>query len=133
MKFATTKQRIIQYLDFKDIKIKDFFQQTEIKRGFLDADKLESSVSDIFITKIIAKYEDLNPIWLLTGNGSMLKTENEHSEVTSETSQQKIAMLEEMIEGFKASIKDKDFIIEMLRDENARLKKQIDPDVNKSA
>jgi repressor LexA len=74
MKFATTKQRIIQYLEFKEISVKNFLEITEIKRGFLDSDKLESTVSDIFMTKIIANFTDINLEWLLTGKGEMLKT-----------------------------------------------------------
>ena len=73
MNFATTKQRIVKYLEFKGITRSIFFKETSIKRGFLDTDKLKSSVSDVFIAKIIATYPDLNPIWLLTGNGEMLK------------------------------------------------------------
>lgn len=70
--FASTKQRILKYLDFKGISRSDFFEETSIKRGFLDTDKLNGSVSDIFIAKIIATYIDLNVTWLLTGKGEML-------------------------------------------------------------
>lgn len=72
MNFANTKQRIMQYLDFKDIKIKEFLENVEIKRGFLDSDKLEATVSDVFIAKIIAKYPEINLNWLITGGGSMI-------------------------------------------------------------
>ncbi|WP_088445005.1 S24 family peptidase [Flavobacterium oreochromis] len=75
MNFATTKQRIIQYIEFKGINITTFLKETEIKRGFLDSDKLESSVSDAFITKIIETYPDIDVIWLLTGKGEMQKRE----------------------------------------------------------
>ncbi len=73
MIFATTKQRILQYLDCKGIDKRVFFTQTGIKRGLLDADKLQSSVSDISIAKILATFPDINPDWLLTGQGSMLR------------------------------------------------------------
>lgn len=72
MNFANTKKRIMQYLDFKDIKIKEFLENVEIKRGFLDSDKLEATVSDVFIAKIIAKYPEINLNWLITGGGSMI-------------------------------------------------------------
>jgi phage repressor protein C with HTH and peptisase S24 domain len=62
----------MQYLDFKDIKIKEFLENVEIKRGFLDSDKLEATVSDVFIAKIIAKYPEINLNWLITGGGSMI-------------------------------------------------------------
>ena len=72
MNFATTKQRILEYLDFKGITVTKFFEETGIKRGFLDTDKLNMAVTDLNITKIIAKYNDLNLIWLLTGKGKMI-------------------------------------------------------------
>lgn len=72
MIFATTKQRILEFIDFKSIKVKDFLELTNIKRGFLDSDKLNSTVSDVFIASIIAKFPEINPIWLITGNGEMI-------------------------------------------------------------
>lgn len=72
MIFATTKERILEFIDFKGLKVKEFLEITSIKRGFLDSDKLNSSVSDIFLANIIAKFTDLNPIWLITGKGEMI-------------------------------------------------------------
>ena len=80
MNFATTKERILQYLEIKEVSLKTFFNETGIKRGFLDSDKLKSSVSDVFITIIIAKYSDINLDWLLTGKGEMLK-QNQLNEI----------------------------------------------------
>lgn len=72
MILVTTKQRILQYIHFKGFTVKDFLKKTKIKRGFLDSDKLKASVSDVFTTKIIAVYSDLNLYWLLTGEGNMI-------------------------------------------------------------
>ncbi|MBP7174577.1 MAG: hypothetical protein KBA33_11025 [Cloacibacterium sp.] len=96
MKIATTKQRIIQYLDYKGIKVREFLEKTDIKRGFLDSDKLESSVSDIFITKIIANYSDLNIHWLLTGEGEMIKVVQEHSTYQQNDNDRYISSLEKI-------------------------------------
>lgn len=76
MNLATSKKRLLQYLSSKHISVTVFLQETGIKRGFLDGDKLKASISDIFLAKIIAKYEDLNIEWLITGNGEMLKDGN---------------------------------------------------------
>lgn len=128
MNFATTKERIIQYIDFKGIKVKDFYEKTGIKRGFLDSDKLKSSVSDIFLTIILANFEDLDPIWLLTGEGPMLKSEpqpavsspqpqeNDNNEIMS-LLKDKIALLEKN----NALLEDK---IKGLEQEINELKKQ---------
>lgn len=70
-----TKRRILQFIDYKGIGITKFFKETGIKRGFLDTDKLDSSVSDMFLAKIIAVFPELNIEWLLTGEGEMLRKE----------------------------------------------------------
>ena len=70
-----TKRRILQFIEYKGIGITNFFKKTGIKRGFLDTDKLDSSVSDMFLAKIIAIFPELNIEWLLTGEGNMLRKE----------------------------------------------------------
>lgn len=68
---ATSKERLIKYLDYKGVKMVDFFKNSGIKRGFLDTDKLKSTISDVFLAKIIAFFPDLNVKWLITGEGEM--------------------------------------------------------------
>lgn len=82
MIFATTKQRILEYLDYKGVDKRTFFQSTDIKRGLLDSDKLQATVSDVSIAKILVAYPDLNPDWLLTGKGSMLREQQEEETST---------------------------------------------------
>lgn len=72
MILVTTKERILHYIHFKGFSVKCFLDKTKIKRGFLDSDKLKATVSDFFITKIIAIFPDLNLYWLLTGEGDMI-------------------------------------------------------------
>ena len=73
MNVATTKERLLQYLDLKGISQVDFLRLTGIKRGFLDADKLDRSVSDQFLSIIISTFVDINLLWLIMGEGEMLK------------------------------------------------------------
>ena len=68
----TTKQRILEFIDYQGISKQFFFRETGLKRGLLDADKIDSSISDIYLAKILATYPELNPEWLLTGQGDML-------------------------------------------------------------
>jgi len=72
MKIATTKERILQFIEFKGITKSSFLKETGLKRGVLDADKITSSISDIFITRIIATYPEINLSWLMMGEGEML-------------------------------------------------------------
>ena len=73
MKIATTKQRILQFIEYKHISKTLFFEKTGIKRGFLDSDKLNQAVSDDHFAKIIASFSDISMEWLISGNGEMLK------------------------------------------------------------
>ena len=75
MILAGTKLRILQFIDTKGIDKRTFFSDTGIKRGLLDSDKLNSTVSDVFLAKILAAYPELNVEWLITGQGEMLKGE----------------------------------------------------------
>lgn len=70
---ATTKERILQFVEYKGISKQLFFKETGLKRGFLDADKLKSSIPDTFIANIVATYPELNLEWLITGEGDMFR------------------------------------------------------------
>lgn len=85
---STTKERILQYIEYKNIAKSKFYNDLDIKRGLLDSDKLKSSVTDVIIAKILAIYKDLNINWLLTGEGNMLITE-EHNPVIAEKTSNK--------------------------------------------
>ncbi len=77
MRIINTKERIIQFIDSKGISKSDFLIKTNIKRGFLDKDKMGVSVSDHFLAKIIGAFPELNIEWLITGKGEMIK--NNHT------------------------------------------------------
>ena len=113
MNFASTKERIIEFINYQGITVSVFLEKTGIKRGFLDGDKLKSTVSDIFIAKIIAIYPNINLEWLITGNGQMLK---------EETSSFKESNSEELLK----YLDKKDKRVEELLIENGQLKQQIE-------
>jgi len=72
-------ERIKEYIDSKGISIAAFeksigmgnasFGKSLKNNGAIGTDKLEN---------ILRVYGDINPIWLLTGNGSMLKSKKEY-------------------------------------------------------
>lgn len=72
---ATTKERLKFYLEQKGISNSQFYSDLGIKRGLLDADKLKATIADPIIAKILVIYTDLNIAWLLTGEGSMLRSD----------------------------------------------------------
>lgn len=65
------KARIKQFLDYKGISKNKFYVQTGLSVGFLDSGN--SLVVDK-LKKIINTYPDLNLEWIVTGEGSMIKS-----------------------------------------------------------
>ncbi len=77
-KNSKTKRRLLEYLESKGISKVEFMRETGIKRGFLDTDKLDSTVTDYYINLIIKVYNDLSLEWLITGKGEMIVNNNEN-------------------------------------------------------
>lgn len=124
MKIATTKQRILQYIDFKHISKQTFFKETGLKRGFLDADKLETSIPDTFIATIIATYPEINLAWLLTGQGEMLSTHQVPSGPKDSLTDENRMLLQEKdarIAALEKIISSQDRTIELLEEKIAVL------------
>lgn len=66
--------RILQFIEYKDINKSIFYKETGLSNGFLD------KVKDIGASKlelILKTYPEINFKWLLTGEGEMLKLERE--------------------------------------------------------
>ena len=64
------QERILQYLDYKIITPYKFCKDLKFSMGYLD--KRGAIGTDKYL-KIIEYYKDINPEWLLTGKGDMLK------------------------------------------------------------
>lgn len=115
--FSIIKKRIIQYLDSKDISKYEFYQKTGIPNGILSQ---KGGISEENILKFLSYYNDINPAWLLTGNGNMLlndlaedfkpkKPPNETASTCSLCLEK-----ERIIKEMEARLQDKDKIIALL-------------------
>lgn len=67
------KERILEFLENKDISKREFYLKTGLSNGFLD--KVDNIGSDK-MEKILSAYPLLNLYWLVTGEGDMLKSED---------------------------------------------------------
>ena len=70
--------RILQLIEYKGINKRKFYIETGLSNGFLDKVK---NIGGSKIEKILIAYPDINPEWLLTGNGNMTEAsyyENEY-------------------------------------------------------
>ena len=64
------KDRIQQYIDYKGISNSKFEIEVGLSNGYWRKTK---SISSSVVEKILRIYSELNPLWVLTGEGSMLK------------------------------------------------------------
>ncbi len=135
-KIATLKQRLVQFLEYKGISKSNFYKKTGLKRGILDNDKLHTGLNDKSIAIIIANFPEINPIWLLTGEGEMLKKGPEmHSENAQkmELAQKEIELLKKQIEILQHETEIRKEEVQMLREMKdmqekmiAEIKKQLE-------
>lgn len=65
----TPKERILQYIEKKGITQYSFSQKTGLSNGFL---KSGTSLSVDNLRLISSIFFDLNPLWVITGEGEML-------------------------------------------------------------
>lgn len=68
-KIATSKERIVQFLEDKGISKQEFYRQTGIKRGVLDSDKLQTAITDTQLAKVFATYPYLSANWIVMAWG----------------------------------------------------------------
>ena len=67
------KARIWHFLENQKIKKEDLLTKTSLDRSNFSGTSAKSSLSSEKIAEIITIYPSLNPDWLLTGQGEMLR------------------------------------------------------------
>lgn len=68
----TVKERLIEYLKYKNIGQNKFESLAGISNGYIS--NLKNAPGNAILTKILQCAPDLNRIWLLTGEGEMLNS-----------------------------------------------------------
>lgn len=69
----TTKERILQLADDNGLMKTSLLKKCGLRRGFLDTDKMDGSVTDKQLAAILAALPNVNLEWLVTGDGQMYK------------------------------------------------------------
>ena len=70
----TVKDRILAYMKAKSLSQNRFEEAIDMSHGYIN--NLKSSPTAKVLQKIFYTFPDLNQSWLLTGNGTMLNTED---------------------------------------------------------
>lgn len=117
---TTIQERILQYLEYKKVTPYKFCKDLEFPMGSLN--KRGSIGTDKYL-KIIKYYRDLNPEWLLSGEGSMLKKEQKTQANTPDDKY--FLLLEEHNKTLKDQLKDKEAIIKEKEEKEALYKEKI--------
>ena len=69
---ATIKQRLISFIEYKNIPVRKFEILCKLSNGYIRSLRNAPSVDKL--SHILETFPDLNRIWLLTGEGEMLKS-----------------------------------------------------------
>jgi len=92
--FSTQKERILQFIDYKGISKNKFYIKTGISNGILDKN---SGLSMETVEKFYKNFPEINPEWLLTGRGEMLREVESKEKVKEEKSGTVKSRLKEFI------------------------------------
>lgn len=135
----TIKEKILSYLDIKGIKRNEFFESLGIAPSNFKGAAKASELGGDKIAKILTCCPDLSADWLLTGEGTMLKTkclatlppasniedtyrnDSKGTDIPANTQ----ALGSEIIDKLLSTINNKDTTIRELSEEIGRLKEQI--------
>lgn len=90
---STFKERILQYAEKKGITKYEIYQNTGISNGIFSQ---KGGLSEDNLLKFLSYYADISPEWLLTGKGSMLKSDTTND--TGCTADENSKLIRELIE-----------------------------------
>lgn len=125
---SVLKERILQYIDYKNISKYEFYKITGMSNGILSQ---SNGFSEENTLKLLSYFPEINPEWLLTGKGSMLREQpqkdpiNLVSEPQASYSTNTSQSLERELDLLKTQLKDKERIISMLEKEVIRLENEL--------
>lgn len=72
---TSVKQRLIQYIEYKNMSIRSFERKCGLSNGYIRS--IEQTIMPRKLKSISLQFPDLNQSWLLTGEGEMLTTEKQ--------------------------------------------------------
>lgn len=96
----SVKQRLKEYLKFKKITERAFAESINVSSGYVGA--ISKSIQPDKMQSISMQYPDLNPIWLLMGDGEMLLSDKSNADKSENVKPENLpsGILEELRENY---------------------------------
>ena len=76
LKISEIKGRFLQFLEKQNISVYKFSTESGISKSNFSGKSLSSELGGNQISEILTRFPELNPEWLLTGKGEMLRSES---------------------------------------------------------
>nr|WP_314670218.1 S24 family peptidase [uncultured Porphyromonas sp.] len=112
----TVKERILQFLDEKEISKTLFFNKVGISPSNFKGAGKKSSIGSDLVVKILTEYPELSPEWLMLGEGEMLRAPSKQAAndpkkeiIPSHTPQEGIPLIP--IEAWAGALSGEDYSI----------------------
>lgn len=120
-------KRLKEYLDCKGITIQNFEIEIGYSNGAFGSQlRNNKNIGSDKLEKILIVYKDINPEWLLTGIGSMLKQVNDFEKNKSSFDEQEIKLINLQIKGLETENKLQAKAIDLYQQLNEEMKERID-------
>lgn len=122
------KERIIQLIDSLDIKRDIFFKKIGMAASSFRSSAQKTPLNSDAIANILSEIPQVNPDWLLTGQGSMLRTitpEELPYTVPPPPSDDIITLLKEQLKEERLKVEKQAQEIGMLKSDNRKLMEQV--------
>lgn len=112
-------ERIYKYIEYQCIKVSDFEKKNSLSNGYLGKMRVRNAdIGESIMLQILENCPDLSPLWLLLGEGEMLRTQRDEQPECSGSASE--------IELLRSAIRDKEKIIEGLEENQRLLKEKIE-------
>lgn len=73
-KVITIKERLILFIDYKDISVREFCRKINYSATNFAPKKITGGLGSDILMNIVTNYPEINLDWLITGRGEMINT-----------------------------------------------------------
>ena len=121
-----TVKRIKCFIDYKGISVRKFEETVGFSNGsFASQYRKNKTIGVDKVENILHLFPEINPEWLLTGKGEMLKTVNENNEKTAVVVLTDSVQIQKKINSLELKVKRLEALNESYREEINELKNDL--------